>query len=192
MVENRSGQDNGAWKKFFMRHWRAATLTSVGIGLAVVGAVLVYVWYVGQAQSTGLVPSTLGLWTMTDLVAFLLNLAFWELIVIGIPVVIGAAVVYTWYKRLPAEERDEYRRAKLFKSGSRRSDAGNWFSFLFFIAFAIKIYLDGKWDVAFSTWDFDYLVYSGLLAVIAVLLIIGIPALVGGLWWLNREMKRGA
>ncbi len=192
MVENGPRHDNGAWKKFLMRHWRAATLTSVGIGLAVVGAVLVYIWYVGQAQSTGLVPSTLGLWTMADLVAFLLNLAFWELIVIGIPVVIGAAVVYTWYKRLPAEERDEYRRAKLFKSGSRRSDAGNWFSFLFFIAFAIKIYLDGKWDVAFSTWDFDYLVYSGLLAVIAVLLIIGIPALVGSLWWLNREMKRGA
>ena len=191
MDENISGE-KGAWKKFLKRHWKVAALAFTGIGAAVAGAVLVYLWFVGQAQSTGLVPMVLGLWTMGDLVDFLLHLAFWELVAIGIPVVIGVVVFYLWYKNLPKEERDEYRRARLFRSRSRRSDAGNWFSFLFFIAFAIKIYLDGNWDVAISTWDFNYLVYSGLLAVIAVLLIIGIPALIGGLWWLSRELKRDA
>ena len=97
---------------------------------------------------------------------------------------------YIWYMRLPSDEREEYKRGHLFGSRSRRRDGGNWFSFLVFIAFAIKISLDGNWDMAFSAWSFDYLVYSWVVALISVLVVLGIPALVGGTWWLRREVMR--
>lgn len=190
MAENESDKDSKIWKKFLRRHWKAAAIIVAGIALAVLGAILVYLWFVGQAQLNGIVPGSLGLWAMGNLVSFLLNLAFWELLLIGIPVVLAIIVAYTQYRKLPADERDEYRRANLFGSSSRRRDWNNGLSFLVFIVFIIKVYADGNWNVPFSSWTFDYLVYSGIFALLVVLLVLGIPALLGGGWWLRREMKR--
>jgi len=52
------------WKIFLRRHWKMLVLFLVGAILASIGAILVYLWFVGDAQLTGLVPATLGLWTM--------------------------------------------------------------------------------------------------------------------------------
>ncbi|MGD1060197.1 MAG: hypothetical protein ABR879_01920 [Methanomassiliicoccales archaeon] len=187
--ENAHDGDTGVWKMFLSRHWRMTAAWVLGAAVAVFGAVLVYLWFVGQAQTNGIVPSSLALWTIGSLVAFILNLIFWELVLIGIPVVIAAIVAYSYYKRLPYDEREEYRRASLFKSRSRRTDWGSGFSFLLNIVFIIKIYADGNWNTPFSTWTFDYLVYSFIVALIAIVVIIGVPMLIGGVWWLHREMK---
>ena len=56
----------------------------------------------------GLVPATLGLWSMANIISFILNAIFWELVLIGIPVVIGAILGWQWWKRLPDEEKKEY------------------------------------------------------------------------------------
>jgi len=61
---------------------------------------------------------------------------------------------------------------------------------LVLIAFCIKVFTDGNWNVAFATWTFDYLVYSLLSALIWVLVIFGIPISLGIIWWINREMKK--
>ena len=53
-----------------------------------------------------------------------------------------------------------------------------------------KVYLDGNWNMSFENWTFDYLVYSWLTALMWVLIIIGIPILIGVIWWLNKEMKK--
>lgn len=189
MMEQGSEKESKAWKKFLRRHWGATALFVAGAGAALAGAVLVYLWFVGEAQSAGLVPAELSLWSMSYLLTFLLNLAFWELLVVGVPVAVAAVFAYTlWYRRLPAEEKEEYRRAGLFKDRSRGSDAGDGMSFLFFLAFMVIIYLDGYWEVPFSSWTFDYLVYTCLTAVVSVLVIVGIPLAIGGIWWLRREM----
>lgn len=190
MDESVSESERKIWRKFLRRHWGAAVVFAVGAALALIGAILVYLWFAGEAQSTGLVPTVLALWTMDDLFWFILNLIFWELVIVGIPLALAVAAFYgLWYKKLPYEERQEYKRGNLFRSRSRRSDAGNWFSFLFFIAFLVLVYLDGNWDVPFSTWTFDYLVYTGLTAVLWIVVIFGIPLLIGGVWWLHREIK---
>lgn len=190
MDESTSEIERKTWRKFLRRHWGAAALIAIVAALALIGAILVYLWFVGEAQSTGLVPSLLAFWSMDDLFWFMLNLIFWELVIVGIPVALAVGAFYgLWYRRLPYEERQEYKRGNLFRSKSRRSDAGNGFSFLFFIAFLILIYLDGNWDVPFSTWTFDYLVYTGLTAMLWIIVIFGIPLLIGGIWWLRREMK---
>ena len=159
--------------------------------LAFIGIIYVFLWFVEDAQLTGLVPETLNLWTMGYLITFLLHLIFWMVLLIGIPVIIAIAAVYfLWWKKLPDDEKKEYRRGHLFGKRSRRTEGGEGISFLIFIVFIIKIYLDGNWNVAFATWTFDYLVYSCLWALIWVLIIFGIPIAIGGTWWIRHEMKK--
>jgi hypothetical protein len=191
MVELELEPDEKIWKKFLRKHWKMFVLFVVAAILMIAGAILVFLWFVGDAQVTSLVPATVGLWTLGYLVTFLLYLIFWEVLFIGIPVIITVAAIYfLWWKKIPDEERKEYRRRHLFGKSSRRTDGGGAISLLVNIVFIIKVYLDGNWNVAFATWTFDYLVYSYLWALLWILIIFGIPILLGGTWWIRREMKK--
>jgi hypothetical protein len=186
-----TGMENGSeWKKFLRKHWKIfALFVVVGI-LAFIGAVYVFLWFVGQAQATGLVPSSLGLWTMGNIVTFILYSIFWELIFIGPPAIIGAVVGWQWWKRLPDEEKKDYR---FFGKRSRRARRGGGVSLLLFIAFAIKVYIDGNWNVAIATWTLNYIVYSMISILIWMAVIFGIPiATIGIIWWMwIRHKKEG-
>ena len=182
------GVENGSeWKKFLGKHLNMVAVFVVAGILAFVGAIYVFLWFVGDAQSTGLVPTTLGLWTMGNLVTFILYAIFWELLFIGVPAIIGAVLGWQWWKRLPAEERKEYH---VFGKGSRTTRGGSGISALFFIAFAIKVFIDGNWNVAIATWTLDYVVYSMLTILVWILVIFGIPIAIGIIWWIRREMKK--
>src|SRR5207237_9973111 len=94
------------------KHWRTvATFVVAGI-LAVASAIYVFLWFVGDAQSTGLVPRTLGLWTMANLVSFILNAIFWELLLVGIPIVVALVVAWLVWERLSNDELRGYRRSR--------------------------------------------------------------------------------
>src|SRR5437879_2090188 len=175
------------WRRFMRKHWRTvATFVVAGI-LAVASAVYVFLWFVGNAQSTGLVPRTLGLWTMGNLVSFILNAIFWELLLIGIPVVVAVVGGWLLWKRLPREEMRGYR---LFRKRSRTTRGGGGVSLFFFIAFAIKVDLDGNWNLPISTWTLDYVVSSMLLILEWTLLILGIPAAIAVVLWMRHEMRK--
>jgi len=179
------------WKKFLRKHWKIPIIFIVGAVLAFIAAIYVFLWFVGEAQLTGLAPPILSGWAMGHFIPFLLHLVFWVFLFVGIPVIIAAAATYfLWWKKLPSEERKEYRDRHLFGKRSHKTDGGEGISFLVSIVFCIKIYLDGNWGVPFATWKFDYLVYSCLWAFIWVLIIFGIPIAIGGIWWLHREMKK--
>jgi len=185
-----TGSENGSeiWKKFLRKHWNMVVLFVVGAILVSIGAILVFLWFVGDAQSTGLVPTSLGLWTMGHSVTFLLHLIFWEVLLIGIPVIIAAVAGWLWWKKLPDEEKKEYH---FFGTRSRAtSEGGGAMSLLFWIAFFIKVFTDGNWNVAFATWTFDYLVHACITALIWILIILGIPIALGIIWWINHEMKK--
>ncbi len=186
MAETGSGNRHMIWRKFLRMHWKMLGLFAAGAILVSIGAILVFLWFVGDAQSTGLVPRTLGLWTMGYLVTFSLQLIFWEVLLVGVPTILAAVAGWLWWKKLPDEEKKEYR---FFDTRSRRTSGGGGISLLVFIAFCIKIFTDGYWNVAFATWTFNYLVYSWLTALIWVLIIPGIPVALGIIWWINREMK---
>jgi hypothetical protein len=174
-------------KAFMRKHWKVVALfVATGI-LAFIGAIYVFLWFVGNAQSTGLVPSTLGLWTMSNLVSFILHAIFWELLLIGIPVAIGAILGWQWWKRLPIEEKSEYR---FFGKGSRSSRAGGAISPLLFIAFAIKVYVDGNWNLAISNYTLDYVVGSVITILIWTVAIFAIPATIGVIWWIRNGMNK--
>ena len=178
------------WKKFLSKHWQMFVAWIIVAILLVIGAIYVFLWFVGDAQPA-LVPVLLGSWSMGHIITFLSHLIFWEAILIGIPVLIVIVAIYAgWWKKLPDVERKEYKKGKLFGKRSKRTDAGGGISFLIFIVFCILVYLDGKWGVAISTWELNYLVYTCLWALFWIAIIIGIPAIIGGIWWIHHEMKK--
>jgi hypothetical protein len=61
---------------------------------------------------------------------------------------------------------------------------------LFFIAFCIKVFIDGNWNVAIASWTLDYVVSSMITILVWTAIIFGIPATIIGLLWLSREMKK--
>ncbi len=175
------------WKTFLRKHWNIVAVFAVAGILAFVGAVYVFVWFVGNAQSTGLVPATLNMWTMNNALMFILHAIFWELVLIGIPVAIGAILGWQWWKRLPDEEKKEHNFSGK-RSGS--SKAGGAISPLLFIAFAIKVYVDGNWNVAISSWTLDYVVGSMITILIWTVAIFAIPVTIGVIWWIRHEMNK--
>jgi hypothetical protein len=182
------GEEKGSgWKKFFKNHGSMVALFGAAAVLLFFGAIYVYLWFVGEAQSSGLVPGTLGLWTMGHLVTFIFHLIFWELLFIGIPASIGAAAGWLWWKRLPEEERKGY---SFSEKRKKRSRSGNWISPLFFIAFCVKVYLDGNWNAPIGSMSLDYVASSVVTILAWGLVIFGIPAAIGGIWWLRREISR--
>jgi len=192
MIETESISGEKIWKKFLRNHWKMLVIFIVAAIVVVAGAILVFLWFTGNAQTTGLIPTTLGLWAMGHVVSFILWMILWEFLLIGIPVIIVLAAIYfLWWKKLPADEKKEYRRGHLFfGKHSKRSDGGNAISFIVFIGLIIKVYIDGKWNTPLASWTFDYLVYSILWIFIAIVIIVGIPLALGGTWWLRREMKK--
>jgi hypothetical protein len=187
MMETGSNDGREIWRKFLRRHWTMLVLFAAGAILVSTGAILVALWFVGDAQSSGLVPRTLGLWTMGSLVSFLLRLILWEFLLVGVPTIFAAIAAWQWWKKLPGEEKQEYH---FFDRRSRATGRGGSMSLLVLVAFSIKVFADGNWNVAFATWTLDYLVYSLLSALIWILVIIGIPAGLGIIWWINREVKK--
>lgn len=178
--------DHSGWKGFFRKHRGMVAIFALAAVLVAIGAVSVFVWFVGEAQSSGLVPSLLGAWSIGNLVAFIVNLIFWELLIIGVPVVVAVVFVWRWWMGLPEEER----RRRYFHGRARTSRGGGGVSLLFFIAFCIKVYADGKWNTPIALFTLDYVVGSMLLILALVAIIFGVPAAIFGLWWLRREMKK--
>ena len=174
-------------KKFVRKHWNIVAVAIAAGIFSVMGAVYVFLWFVANAQSTGLLPATLGLWSMGNMLSFILRAVFWELILIGIPVAIGAILGWQWWKRLPDEEKKGYH---FFGKRSRSRGAGGAVSPLLFIAFALKVYVDVNWNVPVSSWTLDYVVGSMVTIFVWIAVVSAIPATIGLIWWLSHGMNK--
>jgi hypothetical protein len=109
---------------------------------------------------------------------------FWELLLVGIPIVIAVVVGWRWWKRLPETER------RFHFGGRKRSTGGGGGSLLLFIAFCIRVFVDGRWNVPIATFTLDYVVGSLITILVWGIIILGIPAAIGLTWWISREMKK--
>ena len=177
------------WRGSVKRHWRVFALFAVAAAVIFAGGVYAFLWFAANAQSTGLVPAVLGLWTMGNLVGFMVYLALWELLVVGAPAALVVGLAWWWWRRIPEEER---RGSGLFgRRWSKRSRGGGGASFLFFVAFVIKVYVDGKWDVPIGTLTLDYVVGSAFTILVWGVVIVGIPGTLAALWWIRRWTKTG-
>ncbi len=187
MTEEICTEEGSNWKKFIKKHWKMMAVFAVAGIILSVCAVYVFLWFVEQAQTTGLVPSSLGLWSMSNMVMFALHAIFWELLIIGIPAIIIAVVGWQWWKRIPEEEKKEYHISDRPSHKSRNAGA---ISPLLFIAFAIKVYLDGNWNTAVESWTLDYVVNSMVTILIWTVAIFAIPAIIGVIWWISHKTAK--
>jgi len=179
------GADGSEWKGFFRRHWGAAFIFGVSVVLALAWGVYIFWWFTGNAQSSGLVPDTLGLWTMEDLLTFVIYAIFWELLLVGVPIIMGVVVAWRWWRRLPAEER----MGRLFDNSGKGGRGSGGASFLLFLAFCLKVYYDGNWNVPIASFSLNYVVGSMITIIAWAAVVIGIPATVAFVWWIRRQPK---
>lgn len=177
--------ESASFWTFLKRHKGAFAAFIIAAILVAAWAVYVFWWFTENAQSTGLVPSSLGLWTMGNLVNFIIFSILWELLLVGIPVAIAGIGAWMWWRRLPIEERTGYHLGK----GSRRAGGSGGASGVLFIAFAIKVFVDGNWNVPISAYSVNYVVGSMITILAWVAVIIGIPVAIGLTWWASRKMK---
>src|SRR5438445_11489562 len=113
---------------------------------------------------------------MANLVNFILKAIFWELLLVGIPVVAAVVVGWLLWKRLSDEEMRGYR---LFRKRSRTTRGGGGVALFFFIAFALNVDLGGNSSVPISTWTVDYVVGSIVLTLPWTLMSLGIAQAIG-------------
>jgi len=182
MTQQTTTKADADWAAFISKHKIAFAVFVAAAILAAVGAVYVFVWFTSNAQATDLVPSTLNFWSMGHFITFILHAILWELVLVGIPVAIGAVIGWQWYKRLP--DKDQY---NLSGKGSKSNRAGGAVGPLLFIAFAIKVYVDGNWNVAIASWTVDYVIGSMVIILIWIAVIFAIPAIIGLAWWIRHE-----
>jgi hypothetical protein len=175
------------WGGFLRKHSGAFAAFIVAAILAAAGGVYVFVWFTGYAQTTGLVPTALNFWSMANIVMFILHAVFWEIVLIGIPAVVGTVFGYLWWRRLPQEEKDQY---SLSRKPSKSRGVGGAVSPLLFIAFAIKVYVDGNWNQAIASWNLDYVIGSMVTILIWIAAIVTVPAIIGLVWWINNERTK--
>ena len=186
-MEEQHQTEEDSWKKFVKNHLNMLMFWIVVVIVAAVGSVYVYQWFVADAQSSGMVPALLGQWSLSHMITFMLHLAFWELLIVGIPVAVMAILGWVWWNRIPAAERNEY---KFFSKGTKSEKGGGGFSFLFFVVFCLKIYADGNFDVPMATWTLDYVVESILTLLMWGAIVVGIPAIIIGIIYLVSQAKK--
>jgi hypothetical protein len=110
------------------------------------------------------------------------------LTLVGIPTAVGGIAGYTWWRSIPNSEKQLYSLDE--KKSHKGRNAGGAISPLLTIAFAIKVYLDGYWSTAISTFTVDYVVGSMITILIWTVGIFAIPATIALVWWITRGSKK--
>ena len=170
-------------KKFLLKHWKMTIVMAASIIGAAIIALYVFLWVVSEAILLGPYPVGLGDWTIGLIVMFVLNLIYWELLLVATWVIPLVGGLYWWVSKLPD--------AEIWKPKRGRRESGDAFGFFIAMGWLIMIWIDGRWNQTLQTWTFTEWIYSWLTALGWLLLIAGIPAIILIVLWFvfGEKMK---
>ncbi len=189
-METNEELSEAAVKKFLRRHWKMALLIIGVLAAATVVAVYVFLKVIADAQVLGLVPVSLGQWSVASIFVIIIQVIIWELIFVAswlIPIVVVTFIL--WYRKLPEEERKEYDMSPKRGTDPRRTEGGGFFSFLGGVIWLIIVWTTGRWTLAFQAWTISDLIYTWLVACLLVLLIFAIGGGIYFIWWWRKDTK---
>lgn len=194
MSESIESSNEAAWKEMLRDHWKIGIVIVAGLVVAFIGALFVFLWRVNRAPVDLGAPVMIGDWTVGLCLNFLFNIILWEFLLVGLPVIAAAIVIFAlWWNKLPAEKKEKYKSNPHKKAHRKRTKAeggGGVVSFIVTIIWLIIVWNNGYWNTPFSAWILTIWVNFMLQAFLWFLLVAGTPLLIGGIWWLRKELKQ--
>jgi len=166
------------WKKKIKDHKNTFIIMIIAAVCVITGGLLVLFWFIGASPLGGYGTWTFNQWSLDTLILFVLFLFLFELLFVGVPTGLFFGIGgYLWWRRLPAEEKQEFKdREKKETHKKRNWGGGSGFSFFIFIAYCIYIAVDGNFNTAFGSEPYTYWVYSWFLTIMWILIVLGVPA----------------
>ncbi|MFW9968885.1 MAG: hypothetical protein ACFFDF_01710 [Candidatus Odinarchaeota archaeon] len=172
--------DEKFWQKKIKEHWKIFIVVIIAAACLFTGMLLVLFWFMQTSPIGGFGLWTFNQWTLMHIVCFILLLILWELLFVGIPAALFFGVGgYIWWKRLPDEEKQEFKaRDKKKTHRARNAGGGGGFSFFIFIAYCIYMAVQGYYDAQFGSQPYSFWIYSWFLTIMWIVIVLGIPALI--------------
>ena len=169
--------DEQFWKKKIKEHIPLLIVVIIAVVFAFIGALVVIIWFIETSPIGAQGTALIGDWSLDWIVGFYILVILFELLFVGIPAGLFFGVGgYIWWKRLPDEEKAEFKaREKKNKHRKRNAGGSGGGGLLMFIAYAIYMGVQGNYYAPFSSQPYSYWVYGMFYTLMWMLIIFGIP-----------------
>lgn len=199
MDENKTEEEIGEfWKVLIRDHWLKLIPFALVIVAAFISGVYVFLWHneigLGFGSFWGL---TFNDWSFGLCFVYFFMLLLREFLLVMLPTLGVLAILFglIWAATSPEnrqklKELNKREEEKKKKHPNKASGGAGGCTGIVTIVFLIIMAANGKWDTPFGNMDFQYFVVTYLWAIIWVALVIGIPVLIGGLFYLRYKLKK--
>ena len=178
MENSNEVSDEVYWKNAIKKHLTAFIVVIIAGVFVVIGAILVLFWFMLTSPIGLQGTATLDQWSLDWIVGFYILVILFELLFVGIPTGLFFGVGgYIWYKRLPDEEKQEFKaREKKNPHRKRNAGGGGGGGLFMFIAYCIYMGTQGNYYAQFGSQPYIYWLTGFFLTFMWILIILGIPA----------------
>ncbi|MBN1216923.1 MAG: hypothetical protein JXA99_15965 [Candidatus Lokiarchaeota archaeon] len=176
------------------KYWKIALLLVIGIVVAIIAAIftLFYIFYHLDIGAYG--TWSIGQFSVGDVILGFLWVILLELLIVGLPTLayLGTIFGIWWYKLISPEDKEELkkREKQSNKKIKRYGGGAGAFGFFVFIFFLIILQIDGNIFTDFNTLPYVYWIETWLWAVLWTFVIIGVPCIILGLWYLKKKLYK--
>lgn len=175
MEKHDINEDEKFWLQKIKQHFPVFMLAVISIVIAIIGAIIVFVWHMETSPIGNQGEATIGQWTLAWVWTFFIVLILWELLFVGTPAAIAACLFYYfWWNNLPAEEKAEIKNRE--KKDKRVRNGTGAFNILLFIAYSIYMLINGYFSTPFGDMPYTFWIYACFYTMAWLLIIFGIPA----------------
>ncbi|MFX1288872.1 MAG: hypothetical protein ACFFFY_10000 [Promethearchaeota archaeon] len=169
--------DEQFWGKKIKAHMTTFIAILIAGVCAIIGVLLVLFWVIETSPIGAQGEALIGDWSLDWIVGFIWILIGWELLFVGIPTGLFFGVGgYIWWKRLPEDEKAEFRARDKKKHRVRNTGGSGGGGIVMFIAYIIYMGVQGYYYAPFSSQPYSFWVYSFFLTIMWMLIVLGIPA----------------